>query len=340
MAITYTSFMKTIDDDKVAYALGWLLLSIKSNTDIIELAVDNSNIQSLSNVIKIIDRDLQYTIYKDCTSCIINHYKLYKYLLSISNFDNGELNMPKFSTAIYGWAFVRGCYDYRGNTTIYNSNPNVTITISSMSLANDIVRFCNIPYTYDNVHRMYRICYYRVNALDFIGKIYENSTYRTRCPNKYTGYVKLLKFRSFKMPKCLIFRTDDRAILPVKTNLSDAGYDLTIIKEVKKWNQLVTLYDTGIKIQLDIGYYGEIVPRSSLSKSGYILANSVGIIDVGYTGNIYIALLKVDQSVPDIELPFRCCQLLIKKQIHAHMIEVYEDFDKTVRDIGGFGSTS
>lgn len=44
----------------------------------------------------------------------------------------------------------------------------------------------------------------------------------------------------------------------------------------------------------DTGYYLQVFPRSSLSKSGYALANSVGIIDENYTGNIFIALTKTE----------------------------------------------
>lgn len=37
-----------------------------------------------------------------------------------------------------------------------------------------------------------------------------------------------------------------------------------------------------------------------------MLANSVGIIDNGYTGNLFIALKKIDPNA-EIQLPFRCC---------------------------------
>ena len=58
-----------------------------------------------------------------------------------------------------------------------------------------------------------------------------------------------------------------------------------------------------------------------------------------YTGNIYIALVKVDPSAPDIELPFRCCQLIFRRQHYLDLIEVDQPFDSTTRDAGGFGST-
>jgi len=89
---------------------------------------------------------------------------------------------------------------------------------------------------------------------------------------------------------------------------------------------------------MDIGYYIEIVPRSSLSKSGYMLANSVGIIDSSYRGNIYIALIKIDDDAEEIQFPFRCCQFVVRKQYDMTFIQK-DEFDTTHRADGGFGST-
>ena len=52
-----------------------------------------------------------------------------------------------------------------------------------------------------------------------------------------------------------------------------------------------------------------LVPRSSISKTGYMLANSVGVIDRTYTGNVLVPLIKVDKSMPDLILPARVVQL-------------------------------
>ena len=122
--------------------------------------------------------------------------------------------------------------------------------------------------------------------------------------------------------------------------MSDAGYDLTIISIYKSFSSKTKLYDTGIKLDIPNGYYVEIVPRSSISKSGYILSNNIGIIDQGYKGNLYVALTKIDDEMPDLTLPFKCCQLLIKKQIYANFIETNKLLEDSNRNIGGFGSTN
>ena len=76
-----------------------------------------------------------------------------------------------------------------------------------------------------------------------------------------------------------------------------------------------------------------------------MLANSIGIIDQGYTGNLYVALRKINNECEDLVLPYKCCQIIMKKQIYPKII--IEDLTKehkdeillTSRGEGGFGST-
>ena len=140
------------------------------------------------------------------------------------------------------------------------------------------------------------------------------------------------------MVKCLVAKTRPDAIIPFKTNDTDVGYDLTIIDIKKEIHETCTLYTTGIAIKPRVGYYTEIVPRSSIIKSGYMLANSVGVIDNTYTGELMIALIKVNPDAKPIELPFRGFQLIFRKQEEAEF-ELVDDVVETIRGNGGFGST-
>lgn len=138
---------------------------------------------------------------------------------------------------------------------------------------------------------------------------------------------------------CVLFvRDDSNAVVPTKGTPFAIGYDLTAISIAKKLTARTTLYDTGIKVQPPCGYYTEILPRSSLSKTGYVLSNSVGTIDPDYTGRLLIALTKVDDSCPDLELPFTRCQLVLRKAEYYNMYETKE-LDETIRGDGSFGST-
>jgi len=128
------------------------------------------------------------------------------------------------------------------------------------------------------------------------------------------------------------------AILPSRAHETDVGYDLTAISKHKVLQNGVILYDTGLSITPPPGFYIEIVPRSSISKTGYMLANSVGTIDPDYTGNLYIALVKIVPGSPEIPLPFTKCQFVLRKAYYG-MIKEVDSLDSTDRGSGGFGST-
>lgn len=129
------------------------------------------------------------------------------------------------------------------------------------------------------------------------------------------------------------------AVLPSRAHPTDTGYDLTIIEVAKTINPVVTLYDTGIKACIDPGYYLEIVPRSSIIKTGYMLANNVGIIDEDYRGNLFVALAKIYPDAPRLQLPFKGFQLIPRKRIDCDVECVDAVDSNTVRGQGGFGSS-
>jgi dUTP pyrophosphatase len=134
-------------------------------------------------------------------------------------------------------------------------------------------------------------------------------------------------------------KTSEQAVTPSRATSGSVGYDLTAISLFKKVSDTTYLYDTGLQIAPPKGYYTEIVPRSSLIKTGYMLANSIGIIDNDYRGNLLIALNKIDQKAPDLELPFTRCQLIFRKEeVNMNFTEV-DNLDDTERGSGGFGST-
>ena len=91
------------------------------------------------------------------------------------------------------------------------------------------------------------------------------------------------------------------------------------------------MYDTGLIVAPDFGYYTKIVPRSSIIKYGYILTNSTCIIDPSYRGTLKICLTKVDDSLPNIKLPCKIAQLIIDRSIHYNLEKVYsiEDISTT-----------
>lgn len=132
-------------------------------------------------------------------------------------------------------------------------------------------------------------------------------------------------------------KTIPGAYTPKKATDTDSGWDLYLISKIKEENG-VTFYDTGIAVQSPPGFYLQLVGRSSISKSGYMLANNIGIIDNGYRGNIIVALVKINPNAGDIVLPARLVQIIPTPIVNSNFVEV-NSLDSTDRGQGGFGSS-
>jgi dUTP pyrophosphatase len=147
-------------------------------------------------------------------------------------------------------------------------------------------------------------------------------------------------------------RVNPNAVIPTKGTPHASGWDLTAISVHKRFfipisgedekseRAEIIMYDTGIKVRPPDGKYTVITPRSSIIKTGYLLANNIGIIDEDYRGHLYIAVVKLDPRTPDFKLPFKKFQLLLLNKENAEAVEVDEsELDETERGSGGFGST-
>jgi len=133
-----------------------------------------------------------------------------------------------------------------------------------------------------------------------------------------------------------------------KAHDTDAGYDLTCVDyEIKDDGRI--MLNLGVRVKTPQGYYWDLRPRSSFSKSGFIMPNSPGTIDEEYRGTIYMALrtLNGDSSAKltfKIEETFLndkpVAQMVLKKREDIDLDIQFEEVDTdTERGEGGFGST-
>lgn len=77
-------------------------------------------------------------------------------------------------------------------------------------------------------------------------------------------------------------KLDQRAAAPVRAHNTDAGFDLVatdITTEINECGQLILVYHTGIAVEIPEGYFGLLVPRSSIFKKSLMLTNHAGVID-------------------------------------------------------------
>lgn len=134
----------------------------------------------------------------------------------------------------------------------------------------------------------------------------------------------------------------DDVIPPEYATSGSAGMDLCAhLEEITEIHPGETLrVPTGIAIALpDTNHVALVCARSGLSvKHGINLANSVGVIDSDYRGEIIVALYNQSGRTYAIEPGERIAQLLIMPVTQPE-IEICESLDDTERGSGGFGST-
>lgn len=135
----------------------------------------------------------------------------------------------------------------------------------------------------------------------------------------------------------------ENAVEPFRADDLSAGADLVAIskKEVLvKENGEEILYvefDTGIGVEIPPGFVGLLFARSSISKTRYMLANCVGVIDASYRGSIR-ARFKVVGSGEDYNVGERIAQLVIMPILLPTFCKV-DKLSDTSRGDNGFGSS-
>lgn len=128
-----------------------------------------------------------------------------------------------------------------------------------------------------------------------------------------------------------------QAIIPTYANRTDAGLDLTAvyIKVEDPHEYGYYEYGTGLSIEIPEGYVGLIFPRSSISKTGMILSNAVGVLDPGYLEEIKLRF-KYVKGTKSYEVGDRIGQLIIMPFPPIEFEEV-DNIGESLRS--GFGST-
>jgi dUTP pyrophosphatase len=133
---------------------------------------------------------------------------------------------------------------------------------------------------------------------------------------------------------------DTPECMPYKGHRWDAGFDLRSNNEdfTISPSEKVKVY-TGVKIQIPVRHAGIIVPRSGLgSKYEVGLANTVGVIDSEYRGEIIVNL--VNRGLEDLEIKKydRFCQLLIIP-VYITELRAISSLSGSAREDRGFGSS-
>ncbi len=137
-----------------------------------------------------------------------------------------------------------------------------------------------------------------------------------------------------------IKRLDPEVELPRYAYAGDAGLDLRANAEVEIPPHGRALIPTGLAIAIPEGFAGFVQPRSGMAlKRGLSIANTPGLIDSHYRGELKVIAVNLDPEQPiSIERGERIAQLVIQAVPVVNLVEV-DELDETDRGAGGFGSS-
>lgn len=130
--------------------------------------------------------------------------------------------------------------------------------------------------------------------------------------------------------------------MPTRAHATDAGADLRSTTEHLIYPNEIKTVGTGIALRIPEGFVGLVFSRSGMGKSGITLANSVGVIDAEYRGEIKVMLQNSSLEPFKIAKGDRIAQIVLTPIITPEFIEFTgeeEAWNVSSRGIGGFGST-
>jgi dUTP pyrophosphatase len=338
-----------IDSNEKAYLLGWIASDGTIRKAGFQISIRDYDKDVLEKINKVLFLD-ELPILESKNNMVnltVNSEIIAKKLTEIFKIkeliEENESYIIKFPNIDkkYLYYFIRGVFEGDGHFRYTKKNPVCGITSCSSEFLEEIIKRCELKCNINN--NMFELC--GNVALDFLNKVYKNILVNDEVlfmNRKYNFYNKIAGWIPHMNKNCLYFnyvRTITEARPPQKQRASDSGYDLTLIKKIKTHGN-VEFFDTCIKLEPAFGYYFDLVGRSSISKSGYMLANNIGIIDRTYQGTVIVPLVKIDNNQPDLELPCRLVQIIPRQIQHLEPIEITEEeLLLSERKSGGFGST-
>lgn len=144
-----------------------------------------------------------------------------------------------------------------------------------------------------------------------------------------------------KYSELKVMRLHEEATIPTYAHDGDAGLDLYALNPCDILSGGRALVETGIAIDIPLGYVGLIHPRSGLAaKKGLTVLNAPGTVDAGYRGEIKVILVNHNPyEYAMIERGDRIAQLVIQEVVYADVREVESFEGFTARETAGFGST-
>ena len=118
----------------------------------------------------------------------------------------------------------------------------------------------------------------------------------------------------------------------------DAGLDLYVLEDITIEPGETLPIKLGVAFEPDNGKAYFLMPRSSISKTPLRLANSIGLIDGGYRGELMAMCDNIKSETYTAEKGQRLFQI-VACDCSPITYELVNELSETTRGSGGFGST-
>lgn len=135
--------------------------------------------------------------------------------------------------------------------------------------------------------------------------------------------------------------------LPVKGSEHAACLDC-YARKIEIQNDGMVICHLGFATEIPEGYKGVVAARSNITKTGWVLANGIGVVDSDYRNEWQARFRPIPQRFLDTveffnnTFPYkvgeRICQIYFEKVLDFKFEKV-DNLNDTDRGLGGFGST-
>lgn len=133
-------------------------------------------------------------------------------------------------------------------------------------------------------------------------------------------------------------RLSENSTIPIRSSPFAAGLDLFSARDLIIPGRDRGLVETDLEVELPLGTYGRIAPRSGLALNHGIDVGA-GVIDADYRGSIKVLLFNHSDLNFEVRKGDRIAQLICVEICYPTVREILGSLSQTARGNNGFGSS-
>jgi hypothetical protein len=327
------TFLDVIDTENKAYLMGWIASDGCVQPGEVKISIHQKDEEILLLLRDLVCSDIpiRKTRNGDTVGLLICSTHISRSVCKHLSIKPGKKSyvvcFPELETEELKWHFLRGFFDGDGSVGTNHvgleiGKPRCNITSSSPRMLSSIQELCNTKNSRSRDRNSEKVEWWGTHALDFLTRLYENST--IHLARKYEKFCEL-KLADWKptpawerwtplprqSPMFKWARTREEAQKPyklekTKKNTKD-GYLLSFVEELESSGD-IRFFDTGIRIQPQEGYC-VVVDIDDKFSDDWAIFDCVWRIRNEMSESIVVGLVKTDPDGPELSLPARVVRI-------------------------------